>query len=137
MLSGIMVPLRSCQHWEPPILPYQGPQWKLGSPTPSPLHAFLRALSCPGTPPHTHTPQPPPMCASHLPMPFSDITSGAKGERRCKQLQPSAVQESSTLHAPDTIAPPFHTPLMELLDPCSDQRILLQEWAMLKSTPVF
>lgn len=58
-------------------------------------------------------------------MPFSDITSGAKGERSCKQLQPSAVQESSTLHAPDTT--PFHTPLTELLDPCPGQRTLLEE----------
>lgn len=44
--------------------------------------------------------------------PISDITSGTKGGReRGDKLQaavfPSAAQESSDLHAPKTIAPPF------------------------------
>lgn len=101
---------------------------------------FPGALSCPGEPPpRPHLSPLLYVLHTYLPMPFTDITSGAKGERRsCKQLLfPSVVQESSTPHAPDITAPSFHTPLTELLDPCPGQRIPLEEWGMLKSTPVF
>lgn len=126
---AVRVPPSSFQCWEPPVLPYQGPQWKLGSPPPP--ACFPGGTSVPWViPPPTSAPS----YVCFTPSQASSVTlQVVLRERRYVSRQLlflSAIQESSTLHAHETIAPPLHPPLTELLDPRPAHRNHLQEAAL-------